>query len=140
MDYQYYLGYIFTCNFENYKAGKCNQIQYNDYLEQTGQISYEHKINFTSFKPKINLKCLTIYKIWCNIGDYDLPIYLSFLILLLIFISLLIFDLKLNKKTIISGVKYYIITILYIFFHIIFRIYAIFYSNLLWNICINRLS
>ena len=125
MDYQYYLGNKFTCNFENYKAGKCNQIQYNDYLEQTGQISYEHKINFTSFKPKINLKCLTIYKIWCNIGDYDLPIYLSFLILLLIFISLLIFDLKLNKKTIISGVKYYIITILYIFFHIIFRIYTI---------------
>ena len=62
--------------------------------------------------------------------DYDQPIYLSFIILLVIFIILLIYDLILNKKTLVPGAKYYIVITLYMFFHAIFRIYAVLFFTL----------
>ena len=62
---------------------------------------------------------------WCKIGDYDRPIFLSFIILLLIFIIFLIFDLAIKKSTLVPGVKYYIIIIFYMIYYIIFRIYVI---------------
>ena len=130
MDYQYSIGYPYTCTFNNYKAGRCSEIQYNDYLKKTGQISYKQKINFSEYDAWVNLESFAYGKIWCKIGDYDQPIYLSFIILLVIFIILLIYDLILNKKTLVPGVKYYIVITLYMFFHAIFRIYAVLFFTL----------
>ena len=92
MDHQYFLGYEFHCTLQNYEAGLCSQIQYFYELEITGQISYEHKIKYQG-KPIININDFFNEKLWCKIGDYDQPIYLSFFIFIFIFIFLLIFDL-----------------------------------------------
>ena len=87
MDYQYSIGYPYTCTLNNYKAGRCSEIQYNDYLKKTGQISYKQKINFSEYDAWVNLESFAYGKIWCKIGDYDQPIYLSYIILLVIWIS-----------------------------------------------------
>ena len=125
MDYQFYLGYVFHCTLQNYEAGLCSQIQYIYELEKTGQINYEHKIKYNSNKPTIYIKDFFFEKIWCKIGNYDQPIYLSFLILMILFIALLIFDLSVKVKTLPSGVKYYIAISLYMIYHIIFKIYIV---------------
>ena len=125
MDYQYYLGNTYECTLDKYEAGFCSQIQYNAYLEKTSQISYEPKINYTYYNARIHLQSFTFEKIWLKIGDYDQPIYLSFLILMVIFFVLLIFDLILNKKIIMPNAKYYILISLYMIYHVIFRIYTV---------------
>jgi len=33
MDREFYLGYNFICDENNFKKGLCNEIQYNDYLD-----------------------------------------------------------------------------------------------------------
>ena len=124
MDSQYHIGNYFQCTLYNYEAGLCNQIQYNYELERTGQIYYEHKIEYSSGKAKIRIKNFSLQKIWCKIGDYDQPIYLGFLILMIIFIALCIFDLALNKKAITPGVRYYLALSFYMIFHVIFRIFT----------------
>jgi hypothetical protein len=125
MDYQYYLGYEFHCTLQNYESGLCSQIQYFYELEATGQINYEHKIKYTYSEVIINIKDFFFQKLWCKIGDYDQPIYLTFLIFMVIFIGLLIFDLIVKIKTISSGVKYYIAISLYMIYQVIFKIYII---------------
>ena len=125
MDYQYYLGYNFDCTLQNYENGLCSQIQYFYELEKTGQIYYEHKIKYISMQAKIYIKDFFYEKIWCKIGDYDQPIYLSFLILMVIFIALLIFDLIVKIKTLPSGVRYYIAISFYMIYQVIFKIYCL---------------
>ena len=125
MDSRIHIGYQYACTLSNYKKDLCSEIQYNDYLENTGNISYEHKINVTSDITNINMQGLSFEKIWCKIGEYDQPIYLSFLIFMIIFISLCIFDLTLNKKILTPNVKYYIVVSFYLIYHVIFRIYAV---------------
>ena len=49
---------------------------------------------------------------------------------MIIFIILLIIDLRINKKTNISGVKYYIIIIFYMIYYVVFRIYIILFLAL----------
>ena len=61
MDYQFYLGYVFHCTLQNYEAGLCSQIQYNYELKKTGQINYEHKIKYNSYKPTIYIKDFFFY-------------------------------------------------------------------------------
>ena len=93
MDYQYYLGYEFHCTLQNYEAELCNQIQYIYELERTRQITYGHKINYGLSNAKIDIKDFIFENIWCKIGDYDQSIFLSFAIIIFLFIVLLIFDL-----------------------------------------------
>ena len=130
MDYQYYLGNSFTCDLSNYKNGRCDQVQYIDNLEAQGK-TYVPKIEFTSI-AKIKLRSFAIEKLFCKIGDYDRPIYLSFIIILFVFIILLIFDLAVKKKTLTSGVKYYIIVTFYMIYYVLLRIYAILFFILLY--------
>ena len=124
MDRQYNLGLSFECNLANFQSGYCDQIQYNDYLEKTQGITYTPKITYLG-EIKISLQSFSMEKIWCKIGDYDRPIILSFIIILLIFIIFLIFDLATKKKTLTSGVKYYIIVSVYMLYYVLLRIYAI---------------
>ncbi len=124
MDYQFYLGFDFDCTKENYEAGLCSKTQYNYELGKTGQINSEHKIIYRD-KATIYIKDFFYEKIWCKIGDYDQPIYLSFLILMVIFIALLIFDLIVKINTLSSGVKYYIGISFYMIYHVVFKIYCI---------------
>ena len=75
--------------------------------------------------------------IWCKIGNYDVPILLSFFIFIILFIALLIFDLCINKATLVIGVKYYIALSSYMAFYFIFKIYIIlfyfyFYLHIQW--------
>ena len=134
MDRQYNLGNSFTCDLSNYKSGLCDQVQYIDYLETTQGITYVSKIDYTRGINgiEINLRSFLTEKIFCNIGDYDRPIYLSFIIILFIFIILLIFDLTVKKKTLTSGVKYYIIVTFYMIYYVLLRIYAILFFILLY--------
>ena len=108
----------------NYENGLCNQVQYIDYLESTQGKTYVPKISYIS-NIQIDLTSFALEEIWCKIGDYDRPIFLSFIILLIIFIIFLIFDLATKKSTLTSGVKYYIIIIFYMVYYIILRIYVL---------------
>ena len=108
----------------DYQSGYCDQIQYNDYLDKTQGITYTPKITYLG-EIKISLQSFSMEKIWCKIGDYDRPIILSFIIILLIFIIFLIFDLATKKKTLTSGVKYYIIVSVYMLYYVLLRIYAV---------------
>ena len=130
MDNQYYRGYTFICDELNYKNGQCSEMQYNDYLLSLEH--YESKIKYNRYSTEItiNLNSLTFEKLWCQIDKYDFPIYLSFLIVLGIFIIFLIFDLVVNKKTINHGIIYYIIITFYMLYYLIFRIYIILYLAL----------
>ena len=132
MDRQYNLGYTFTCNLANYQNGYCSQVQYIDYLEQTQGESYEPKISFFDNYTQVNITSFVFEKIWCSIGDYDRPIFLSFIILLGLFIVFLIFDMAINKKTLTPGVKYYIIVSVYMLYYVIFRIYTILFFVLIF--------
>ena len=59
----------------------CSQVQYLHYAKSIGEISYETKIyNITGDHIQIDLRGLSFENIWRNIGDYDRPIYLSFII------------------------------------------------------------
>jgi len=60
--------------------------------------------------------------IWCKIGNDDQPIYLSFLIFMVIFIALLIFDLIVKIKTLPSGVRYYIAISFYMIYQVIYAL------------------
>ena len=125
MDYQYHLGLEFHCTLQNYEAGLCNQIQYYYELERTEQITIRHKIRYESENAKIDIKNFIFENIWCKIGDYDQPIFLSFAIIIFLFILLLIFDLIIKMKTILPGVKYYIAISFYMIFNVIFKIYIV---------------
>ena len=125
MDHQYFLQKNFTCDLANYHDKKCNEIQYLDQLKKEESIKEDYKIEYKKSFIKINLKDYYFEKIWCKIGKYDIPILLSFLVVMIIFIILLIFDLCINKATIIVGIKYYIVLGLYMIFYFIFRIYII---------------
>ena len=100
MDWQYFLGNTFTCTLANYENGLCNQVQYINYLESTQGKTYVSKISYIP-DIQINLTSFTFEEMWCKIGDYDRPIFLSFIILLGIFIIFLIFDLATKKSTLI---------------------------------------
>ena len=122
MDRQYFLNKSFTCNIENYNNKRCNEIQYLDYSYR----NEDHKIEYADSNIKIyDVKDYDFEKIWCKIGNYDIPILFSFLIIMILFIILLIFDLCINKATLLIGIKYYIVLILYMIFYFIFRIYII---------------
>ena len=125
MDHEYYLGNSFICDKDNYDSGKCEQIQYFDYLNRTANISYEQKIEYNQDIINISIYGYTYEKLWCKIGDYDFPIYLSFLIILIIFIVALTLDLICTKKAFGPGVKYYMIITYYLFFYFVVRIYII---------------
>ena len=125
MDHEYYLGNSFICDKDNYDSGNCDQIQYFDYLNSSGKISYEQKIEYNQDIINISIYEYTYEKLWCKIGDYDFPIYLSFLIILIIFIVALILDIICTKKSFGPGVKYYLIITYYIFFYYLVRIYII---------------
>ena len=131
MDRQINQGFSFVCNFKNYNGGKCNPVQYYDYLQSINVITNETKaVNIKSYEAEINFTTVSLAKKFSEFGNYDQPIYLSFIILMIIFIILLIFDLKTNKKTNISGVKYYLILIFYMFYYVIFRVYIILFLAL----------
>ena len=76
-------------------------------------------------KAEISLTSFTLEKMWCNIGNYDFKIYLSFLIFLGIFILLLIFNTIMIKRNLQPGISYYIIITLYMFYYVIFKVYII---------------
>ena len=124
MDRQYFLGYEFICDEDNYKNGFCDEIQYNDYLYNFNP--YERKIKdfFSQNGIEINITGSFIFeKMWCSIGNYDFKIYLSFLIFLGIFILFLIYNIIMVKKNLQPGINYYIIISCHMFYYVIFRIY-----------------
>jgi hypothetical protein len=119
MDREYFLRRTFVCNYNNYKNNLCNEIQYLDEL---------HKNDNVNEKNKLKSENLTEYyfeNIWCKIRNYDIPILLSFFIVVILFIASLIFDLCINKATLIIGTKYYIALSSYMAFYFIFKIYII---------------
>lgn len=132
MDRQINQGFYFICDDKNYQGGKCNPVQYYDYLQSINEIKNETKIVYNPYSTevKINFTTVSFAKKFCEFGDFDQPIYLSFIILMIIFIILLIIDLRINKKTNISGVKYYIIIIFYMIYYVVFRIYIILFLAL----------
>ena len=125
MDRQYFLKQSFTCDLTNYNNKKCNEIQYLDQLKKDENSNEDYKIEYVNSTIKIDSKEYYFEKIWCKIGNYDIPILFSFLIVMVLFIILLIFDLCINKATLIIGIKYYIVLGLYMIFYFIFRIYII---------------
>ena len=125
MDRQYFLKQSFTCDLTNYNNKKCNEIQYLDQLKKDENSNEDYKIEYVNSTIKIDSKEYYFEKIWCKIGNYDIPILFSFLIVMALFIILLIFDLCINKATLIIGLKYYIVLSLYMIFYLIFRIYII---------------
>ena len=124
MDREYFLGRTFVCNYNNYNNKLCSEIQYLDELHKNDN-NDNKKINFTNttFIYLDNLTENYFEKIWCNIGNYDVPILLSFFIIMILFIAVLIFDLCINKATLIVGIKYYIVVTSYMVFYFIFRVY-----------------
>jgi len=125
MDRQYFLKQSFTCNLANYNEKKCNEIQYLDQLKKDENSNEDYKIEYVNSTIKIDAKEYYFEEIWCKIGNYDIPILFSFLIVMVLFIIFLIFDLCINKATLIIGIKYYIVLGLYMIFYFIFRIYII---------------
>ena len=123
MDRQYFLKQSFTCDITNYNNKKCNEIQYLDQLRKDENLNENYKIEYVNSTIIIDAKEYYYEKIWCKIGNYDIPILFSFLIVIVLFIILLIFDLCINKATLIIGLKYYIVLSLYMIFYFIFRIY-----------------
>ena len=103
MDRQYFLKQPFSCTFENYNDKKCNEIQYLDYSNR----NEDNKIKYVSSSTiKIyNSKDFYFAKIIFKIGNNDIPILFSFFIIMILFIILLIFDLCMNKTTLIIGIK-----------------------------------
>ena len=125
MDREYFQGRTFVCNYNNYNNKLCNEIQYLDEL---------HKNDDVNEKNKLKNENLTEYyfeNIWCKIGNYDIPILLSYFIVMILFIVSLIFDLCINKATLIIGIKYYIALSSYMLFYFIFKIYIILFLFLL---------
>ena len=139
MDRQYFLGYEFICNEVNFKKGLCDEIQYNDYLytlnpyEKKIEVSYGNESN-----AEVNItSSFILEKFWCNIGNYDSKIYLSFLFFLGIFILFLIYSIIMVKKNLQPGINYYIIITCYMFYCMLFRIYMIiFWMLFLYSIIV----
>ena len=126
MDHQYFLNEPFICTLENYNDEKCSEIQYLDQLEKEKSINEDYKIKYDSSSINFNIKeYYYIEKIWCKIGNYDIPILLSFLIIMVLFIILLIVDLCIDKANLIIGIQYYILLVFYMIYHFIFIIYYI---------------
>jgi len=115
----------FICNITNYNDKKCNEIQYLDKLKKDENLNEDFKIEYENSTIYIDSKEYYFEKMWCEIGNYDIPILFSFLIVMILFIIFLIFDLCINKATLIIGIKYYIVLSLYIIFYFIFRVYII---------------
>ena len=121
MDHQVFLNKPFTCDLQNYKSNMCNEFQYLDNLN----INENNKIKYFNYSIEISGKDYRFEKVWCKMGNYDIPILSSFLTFMVLFSILSIFDLYINKSTFIFGIKYYIALILYMIFYFIFRIYLI---------------
>jgi hypothetical protein len=122
MDREFFLGYDFTCDENNFKKGLCSEIQFNDYLYT--KEPYKRKISYLGSKVYINTTGnLFIEKLWCNTGNYDYKIYIYFSILLIIFILFLIYNLIMVKKNLEPGLNYYIIIIFYMIYYVVFIIY-----------------
>ena len=145
MDHEIYNGNTpFNCDLTNYKSEKCSLIQYLDYQKKTSNepvikddIEISYKNNGTNIEISY-LRGFTFEKIWCKIGDYDLKILIFFLITMLLFIILLIYDLLLKKDGLTYGIKYYIDIALYLFFFIVFRIYIIlFFALMIYSILVS---
>jgi len=115
----------FICDITNYNNKKCNEIQYLDQQKKDKNLNEDNKIKYINSKISINITDYYFKKIWCKFENYNNPILLSFLIIMLLFILLLILDLCINKATLVIGIKYYIVLILYMIFYFIFRIYII---------------
>ena len=124
MDREFYLGYNFICDENNFKKGLCNEIQYNDYLYM--KEPYERKISYSGDQAKINLTGnLYIEKFWINTGNFDYKIYIYFSIFLVIFILFLIYNLIIVKNDLEPGINYYIIITFYLIYYVVFKIYII---------------
>ena len=122
MDREYYLGYNFICNENNFKKGLCSEIQYNDYLFM--KEPYETKISYKANNVEINLTQTSyLEKLWCITGNYDYKIYLYFSVIIVIFILFLIYNLIMVKKNLEPGLNYYIIIIFYMIYYVVFIIY-----------------
>ena len=126
MDREYFLKHLFNCTRENYNENKCSEIQYLDQLKKDENSNEDYKIKFSNSSININVKeYYYIEKIWCKIGNYDIPILFIFLIIMVLFIILLIVDLCIDKTNLIIGIKYYIVLSLYMIYQFIFMIYII---------------
>ena len=124
MDREFYLGYNFICDENNFKKGLCNEIQYNDYLYM--KEPYERKISYSGDQAKINLTGnLYIEKFWINTGNFDYKIYIYFSIFLVIFILFLIYNLIIVKNDLEPGINYYIIITFYLIYYVVFKIYIV---------------
>ena len=76
----------FICNKDNYESGKCNHLQYLDYLESNLETPFEKKIFYEYYEINLTIYSFTFEKLWCEISNYDLPLYISFLVILIFFI------------------------------------------------------
>lgn len=113
----------FICNKNNYESGKCNHLQYLDYLESNLETPFEKKIFYEHYGINLTIYSFTIEKLWCKISNYDLPLYISFFVILIFFILALILDLATKKNT--PTVPYYMVVSYYIFFNFITKVYMI---------------
>ena len=140
MDYliynnRYNYGYLSFCTLEQYEANKCSYQQYMDYLDINSKAfiyDIPTKIAFTSDSMEDNsvnvyyLRGYSFQEVWCKIGEYDMKIYESSLVFLVLYIFLLFFDKYGNQKPK-RGIKNYLITIFYIIFYVVLRIFIILY-------------
>ena len=125
MDRQYFIGNTFICDYNNYINERCNEIQYLDEIHKNEIINDRRPLKYFNFTEYY------FEKIWCKIGNYDIPIILSFFIFMILFIVSLIIDLCINKDNLIIGIKYYIVLISYMVFYFIFRAYIVLFLFLL---------
>ena len=138
----YYASYEnerFLCTYNNYYNGLCSRQQYLDYesgylegflyyggkpkridLEVYNNYEYEDDYSYITVK---NIKGISFYRFWCDIGKYDSLIMMSLLIVMVAFIILLIVDLCIKKDNISNGILYYVIVLLYMIFYIVNRIF-----------------
>ena len=129
----------FLCTYKDYSNGLCSYQQYLDYIN-----NYLDGFEYYGGKPKRiglsiyyydyedeyenditieNVKGISFYNFWCDIGKYDNLIMMSLLIVIAAFIILLIVDLCIKKENISNGIIYYIIVLLYMIFYVVFRIF-----------------
>ena len=94
-----------------------------DYLESNLETPFEKKIFYGKNEISVTIHSFTSEKLWCEISNYDLPLYISFLVILIFFILALILDLATKKNT--PTVPYYIVVSYYIFFFFITYVYMI---------------
>ena len=127
-------GYLSFCTEKQLNDNNCSYNQYIDSLNiLSNPIIYDipTKISYDSLPDDDSvyvfyLRGFSLEKSWCQIGEYDMKIYISSLVFLALYIFLLFFD-KYGNQRPKRGIKNYLITTFYIIFYVVLRIFILLY-------------